>query len=93
VHVEGRMASGRLPDFAEAVERYQAYAAANGYAVPHVLLDLSGLMPQNSALAMSPSLRSAIAWQYRVTSTSQKPRSCPAGTAPKPTATAMRENG
>lgn len=44
VHVEGRVASGRLPDFAEAVDRYQAYAAANGYAVPHVLLGLSGSM-------------------------------------------------
>jgi hypothetical protein len=44
VHVEGRVASGHLPDFAEAVERYKAYAAANGYAVPHVLLGLSGLM-------------------------------------------------
>jgi hypothetical protein len=44
VHVEGRVALGHLPDFAEAVERYKAYAAANGYAVPHVLLGLSGPM-------------------------------------------------
>jgi hypothetical protein len=44
VHVEGRVTSGRLPDFAEAVERYRAYAGANGYAVPHVLLGLSGPM-------------------------------------------------
>jgi hypothetical protein len=44
VHVEGRVVSGRLPDFAAAVERYRAYAAANGYAVPHVLLGLSGPM-------------------------------------------------
>jgi hypothetical protein len=44
VHVEGRVASGRLPDFTEAAERYKAYAAANGYAVPHVLLGLSGPM-------------------------------------------------
>jgi hypothetical protein len=44
VHVEGRVVSGHLPDFAAAVELYQAYAAANGYAVPHVLLGLSGPM-------------------------------------------------
>jgi hypothetical protein len=44
VHVEGRVLSGHLPDFAAAVERYRAYAAANGYAVPHVLLGLSGPM-------------------------------------------------
>lgn len=39
-----RVGSGGLPDFATAVERYQAYAAANGYAVPQVLLGLSGPM-------------------------------------------------
>jgi hypothetical protein len=44
VHVQGRVASGSLPDFAEAVERYKAHAAAHGYAVPQVLLGLSGLM-------------------------------------------------
>lgn len=44
VHVEGRVAAGHLPDFAEAVERYAAYAAENGYAVPDVLLGLSGTM-------------------------------------------------
>lgn len=44
VHVEGRIALGRMPDFAEAVERYKAYAAANGYAAPDVLLGLSGPM-------------------------------------------------
>src|SRR5512138_1631194 len=44
VHVEGRVVAGRLPDFAAAVEEYKTYAAANGYAVPHVLLGLSGPM-------------------------------------------------
>jgi hypothetical protein len=44
VHVEGRVVPGRLPDFPAAVERYRAYAAANGYAVPQVLLGLSGPM-------------------------------------------------
>lgn len=44
VHVEGRVAAGHLPEFAEAVERYKTYAAANGYAVPRFLLGLSGPM-------------------------------------------------
>lgn len=44
VHVEGRVAEGRLPDFAEAVQRYREYAEANGYAVPDVLLGVSGPM-------------------------------------------------
>ena len=33
-----------MPDFAEAIERYRGYAASNGYAVPQVLLGLSGPM-------------------------------------------------
>jgi hypothetical protein len=44
VHVEGRVAAGRMPEFAGAVERYKAYAGENGYAVPEVLLALSGPM-------------------------------------------------
>jgi hypothetical protein len=44
VHVEGRVAPGRMPDFAQAVERYRDYAVANGYAAPDVLLGLSGSM-------------------------------------------------
>lgn len=44
VHVEGQVTAGCLPDFAEAVERYRSYAEANGYAVPEVLLGLSGPM-------------------------------------------------
>jgi hypothetical protein len=44
VHVQGRVVSGKLPYFAAAVERYKEYAAANGYAVPQVLLGLSGEM-------------------------------------------------
>jgi hypothetical protein len=46
VHVTGRITAGHLPNFAEAVERYKAYAAEHGYAVPQVLLGLSG--PMNS---------------------------------------------
>jgi hypothetical protein len=44
VHVEGRVESGRMPDFAEAVARYRDYAAEKGYAVPDVLIGLSGQM-------------------------------------------------
>ena len=44
VHVEGRVAAGRLPDFVEGVKRYSEYAAAHGYAQPKVLLGLSGDM-------------------------------------------------
>jgi hypothetical protein len=44
VHVQGRVVTGKLPYFADAVERYKEYAAANGYAVPRVLLGLSGEM-------------------------------------------------
>jgi hypothetical protein len=44
VHVEGRVELGRMPDFAEAVKRYCAYADSNGYAVPQILLGLSGQM-------------------------------------------------
>ncbi len=44
VHVEGRIALGRMPDFMEAVMRYAAHAEAHGYAVPRVLQGLSGEM-------------------------------------------------
>lgn len=44
VHVQGRVASGYLPEFADAVTRYIDYAASNGYRVPEVLLGLSGRM-------------------------------------------------
>jgi hypothetical protein len=44
VHVEGRVAAGRLPDFVEGVKRYSEYAAAHGYAQPRVLQGLSGDM-------------------------------------------------
>ncbi len=44
VHVEGRVATGHMPEFAEAVERFKAYAGENGYAAPQVLLGLSGQM-------------------------------------------------
>lgn len=44
VHVEGQVADGKLPDFAEAVQHYQEYAGSHGYAVPQVLLGLSGKM-------------------------------------------------
>jgi hypothetical protein len=44
VHVEGQIAYGRLPDFAEAVRAYTAYARANGYVSPQVLQGISGPM-------------------------------------------------
>jgi hypothetical protein len=44
VHVEGQIAVGGMHDFTDAVEHYRAYAAENGYAVPQVLLGLSGPM-------------------------------------------------
>ncbi len=44
VHVEGRIALGRMPDFMEGVKRYGAHAREHGYAVPTVLLGLSGQM-------------------------------------------------
>ncbi|HEX5502808.1 MAG TPA: NIPSNAP family protein [Thermomicrobiales bacterium] len=46
VHVEGRIAVGRLADFFDGVRQYSAYAAAHGYAQPRVLHGLSG--PMNS---------------------------------------------
>jgi hypothetical protein len=44
VHVEGRIALGRLADFFEAVKGYVAHARAHGYAEPRVLQGLSGAM-------------------------------------------------
>jgi hypothetical protein len=44
VHVEGRIAQGRLTAFAEGLERYRAHAREHGYAVPRVLQGLSGPM-------------------------------------------------
>ncbi len=44
VHVEGEIAYGGMPRFHEAAERYKAYAGSHGYAVPQVLLGLSGKM-------------------------------------------------
>lgn len=44
VHVEGQVSYGGLPDFRRAVERYKQYAESHGYAVPQVLLGLSGKM-------------------------------------------------
>ena len=44
VHVQGRIESGKLPYFATAVARYKQYAQSHGYAVPQVLLGLSGEM-------------------------------------------------
>ena len=44
VHVMGRVASGRLADFHEAVKRYQEYAHVHGYAVAKVLFGLAGEM-------------------------------------------------
>jgi hypothetical protein len=44
VHVEGRIVTGKLPDFMQAVKRYGDYAEQHGYTRPKVLLGLSGPM-------------------------------------------------
>lgn len=44
VHVEGQVAAGLMPDFAAAVEDYKNYAKTHDFAVPQVLLGLSGEM-------------------------------------------------
>ncbi|MCL4543079.1 MAG: NIPSNAP family protein [Chloroflexi bacterium] len=44
VHVEGRVAQGKLAEFAEGVARYASYARDHGYVVPRVLQGLSGPM-------------------------------------------------
>ena len=44
VHVEGRIALGRMPDFMAAVKRYAEFAGSHGHAVPRVLQGLSGDM-------------------------------------------------
>ena len=44
VHVEGQVATGSLPEFAEAIEEYKTYARSHEFAVPDVLLGLSGEM-------------------------------------------------
>ena len=46
IHVDGRVAQGRLAAFAKGLERYLAYARQHGYATPLVLQGLSG--PMNS---------------------------------------------
>lgn len=46
VHIDGRVAQGRLAAFGEGVARYVAYASDHGYALPRVLQGLSG--PMNS---------------------------------------------
>jgi hypothetical protein len=46
IHVDGRVAQGRLTCFAAGLERYLAYARDHGYTVPKVLQGLSG--PMNS---------------------------------------------
>ncbi len=44
VHVQGRVESGHLADFYEAVKKYQEYAKSHGYTVAKVLFGLSGQM-------------------------------------------------
>lgn len=44
VHVEGRIVTGHMPRFAEAVEQYKDYAKTHDYTVPSVLMGLSGEM-------------------------------------------------
>jgi hypothetical protein len=46
IHVDGRVAQGRLAAFAAGLERYLGYARDHGYTVPRVLQGLSG--PMNS---------------------------------------------
>ena len=46
IHVDGRVAQGRLSAFSQGLERYLAYASDHGYALPRVLQGLSG--PMNS---------------------------------------------
>jgi hypothetical protein len=46
VHVDGRVAQGKLTLFAEGLERYLGYARDHGYTQPRVLQGLSG--PMNS---------------------------------------------
>ena len=46
VHVDGRVALGRLSAFALGVEEYKKYAASHGYSQPRVLQGISG--PMNS---------------------------------------------
>lgn len=44
VHVEGQVTTGKMPEFAVAVEQYKDYAKTHRYAVPRVLMGLSGEM-------------------------------------------------
>jgi hypothetical protein len=44
LHVRGEITYGRLSEFLEAVEVWRAYRAERGWAVPRVLLGLSGPM-------------------------------------------------
>ncbi len=46
VHVDGRVAQGKLTAFAGGLERYLGYAREHDYATPQVLQGLSG--PMNS---------------------------------------------
>ena len=44
VHVEGQVIVGQMPNFAEAMERYKDYAKNHAYAIPDILIGLSGEM-------------------------------------------------
>ena len=46
VHVDGRVAQGRLTTFADGLKGYLGYARDHGYTVPRVLQGVSG--PMNS---------------------------------------------
>jgi hypothetical protein len=46
IHVDGRVAQGRLAAFADGLDRYLGYARDHGYTLPQVLQGLSG--PMNS---------------------------------------------
>ncbi len=65
VHVRGRIESGRLADFHDAVKRYQEYADANGYAVARVLLGLAGPMNSVRLVYHYPDLNAYAAHEVR----------------------------
>ena len=65
VHVHGRVESGRLADFHDAVKRHQAYAEAHGYALAHVLLGLAGPMNSVRLVYHYPDLNAYAAHEVR----------------------------
>jgi hypothetical protein len=60
VHVEGRVVLGRMPEFVVAIEQYKEYVKGHRYAVPRVLLGLSGEM---NTVRLVYSFRDAAAYE------------------------------